>query len=309
MNAAYLVLFLSSSLPASGLLRKKPPLEAMSKCPQRVNQSMWGIWVDGRDAQKGPTGYGKKYHEDVMVALQHAYGQASQQEVIDMKFFTSIKKKMGAIWRQYTNPIYKEVRTCHKELPPAQLKEIMSTVSVLDEQYCPARSLTGAQYENRLIKVFDDYANEVRPNPGRAKEVLALAKLLQNLAYLHPLADENGRSRLAVTNYVLRQRGLACGTMMHNNNKNIYFESVETIAAKIEEGIEVYEKALATNFAENPWQAAGAQEKHFARFPKPTFMAKVETCWAANIGGGAKGSSPAFKNVDATEMDDCPTRA
>ena len=76
-----------------------------------------------------------------------------------------------------------------------------------------------------------------------AEGFLVIARLLQNLAYLHPLDGHNGRSRLLLLQYELRRNKLACGTMMFNNNKNAYFDTLDAFTAKILEGIRVYNEA------------------------------------------------------------------
>jgi len=122
--------------------------------------------------------------------------------------------------------------------------------------------------------------------------------LIQNLAYLHPLSDENGRSRLLLLQYLLRQQGISCGTVMYNNNKNVYFDTVVDIVGKIHEGINMYNDALSSGFSVNPWATAGAADavtSHCSTYAHPWDDDLVQ-CWRDVIGRGATGTSPVFRS-------------
>jgi hypothetical protein len=149
----------------------------------------------------------------------------------------------------------------------------MSTVSVLDNSYCqepiqPTNcrgQLSEELYTKTIAKLFQDYSNKVKPkvsgNSSDEQVLNQIGVLMQNLAYLHPLQDQNGRSRLLLLQYILRQQGIACGTMMYNNNKNIYFETLPEIVGNIKEGIEKYVEAQSSNFAINPWVLPRSSEE------------------------------------------------
>merc|ERR1719216_392384 len=128
----------------------------------------------------------------------------------------------------------------------------MSTVSVVDAHYFPAQPMDEQGYTEVIQELFANYSKAVNSNPPVEEALRHIAVLLQNLAYLHPLADRNGRSRFLLLQYLLRQQGIACGTMMYSNGKNIYFDTVPEIVGKIKEGIDMYTDALSSGFAVNP---------------------------------------------------------
>lgn len=322
MTITYGIILLFFSVSVESLRLKEPKEDVPSakdtegvqkKCPEKAHKKMWGAWVDGRDAPKGKNVYGADYHASVMPAINRAMVPLQKNQTLDMDVWLhqlsalphwGHKNKM--LWRNYTNPIHHAVRACHRALPETQVQAIMSTVSVIDKNYAPSGKLTDKPARKLIHSLFGQFNKEVSSNPGRSQEILALAKLLQNLAYLHPMARHNGRSRLALLTYALRQRGLSCGTMMYNNNKNIYFEEVSVIAAKIEEGMEYYEKAEATSFEENPWQKDKdtAVKAHMLRFPKPEWNEALEQCWSRKIaktGDHAKGTSPSLKGKNSNK--------
>lgn len=203
-----------------------------------------------------------------------------------------------------------EVKPCHKDLPAHVISQLMSTLTVVDEEYNQIYEINGSvpsvyevnnaytveQYNNVMAHLFANYSREVSGKPGREAELLSIAKLMQNLAFLHPLQDQNGRARLILLQYMLRQRKLGCGTMMYNNNKNIYWETAENYAKLLEEGISIHRKALDTVFSENPWQAEETLTSHRSQFPPPEYMEKVEQCWHNVVSSGGAGTSPVSRS-------------
>lgn len=278
----------------------------VNNCPQHVNTSMWGIWIDGRNSGGGENAYGKDYAP--LDAFEKIYSIPLDRK-LDVQLFLEIKHSLQQKWRHKDNPIYLEVANCHKEvIPAAQVKKIMSTVSVLDNNYCQEpiqttschNQLSEEQYTKAIAKLFQDYSNEVKPkvsgNPSDEQVLNQIGVLMQNLAYLHPLQDRNGRSRLLLLQYILRQQGIACGTMMYNNNKNIYFETVPEVVGNIKEGIEKYVEAQNSDFAFNPW--VSKEESHFHNFPPRSWDADLTACWKRQQDrtGCHDGTVPCFHN-------------
>jgi len=268
----------------------------VNECPQTVNKDMWGLWIDGRDAYRGIDAYGAKYHDKVTSSLQAAY-QLAQTPGVELIYqtFILITRPMNPFWRGYPNPVSSEVRLCHEVLPRDVVQEIMSTVEynwtdkmMISRPPSPARK----QYIPLLTQLFDTYNKEVRDFPGRDAELLAIARLAQNMAFLHPLSDANGRSRLLLIQYLLRHRHIGCGTMMYNNNKNLYFSTASEYAKILDEGIHIYDKASVNHFSTNPWNTTEVQDSHRARFPTPAYMPKLEECWQTNSIVKNEGTSP-----------------
>jgi len=264
----------------------------VSKCEKVANEQMWGVWIDGRSATKGKDAYGKGYHRAVMSSLQSVYQLVPDGADANLDIYLQVMRNLQQSWRSFPNPIRKEIKQCHEDaMPEDTIRKIMTTVQVVDADYLPEEPMTAQGYGNMLTKLFADYASEVSGYPGRESELFSMAKLLQNMAFLHPLGDQNGRSRLALLQYMLRQRKLGCGTMMHNNNKNIYFETASNYAKSLDEGIKIYETASKTGFLINPWQTEEVQTSHAILFPQPQYMHKLHDCWQTMQNAGNKGTT------------------
>jgi len=258
----------------------------VEECPQTVSKDMWGLWIDGRNSLRGIDAYGEGYHGPVMSSLQVAYQMAATRSDVEMSYpiFEELIKPLKQKWRRYINPTM-NVKTCHDVLPRDVVQDIMSTVEYTWNDTCMNAYVVLTQnYESLLTQLLDTYNKQVHKFPGRDAEVLSIARLAQNLAFLHPLTDNNGRSRLLLIQYLLRQRHIGCGTMMYNNNKLIYFSSVSDYAKMLGEGIKVYDKASANNFSINPWDTTEVQNYHHAEFPTPVFMPDLKQCWE-KVGG------------------------
>lgn len=265
----------------------------VNECPQTVTKDMWGLWIDGRNADGGIDAYGDKYHGSVMSSLQVAYQMAQSHSGVELSYpiFAEMIKTLDCRWRNYPNTFFREVKTCHEVLPRNVVQEIMSTVE--DKQWSSMKGKPNEkQYKSSLIHLFDNYNKEVREFPGRDAELMSIARLAQNMAFLHPFGDRNGRSRLLLIQYLLRQRHIGCGTMMYNNNKNIYFSTASDYAKRLDEGIKIYDKASANNFSTNPWNTAEVQNLHHAQFPTPAYMPELKQCWQGMQNSGNMGTSP-----------------
>eukprot|EP00746_Dinoflagellata_sp_MGD_P161360 gnl/MRDRNA2_/MRDRNA2_88471_c0_seq1.p1 gnl/MRDRNA2_/MRDRNA2_88471_c0~~gnl/MRDRNA2_/MRDRNA2_88471_c0_seq1.p1 ORF type:complete len:293 (+),score=47.21 gnl/MRDRNA2_/MRDRNA2_88471_c0_seq1:115-993(+) len=243
-----------------------------SKCPAETNKTMWGIWIDGREADKGADVYGANYHAKLVPALNYISQLARGGPDANADIFVKIKEFLNTSY-EMNRMEDRKAKYCMYALPKDKLNELTSTIKMNKVPW-------HADYKKVALEpMFADYAQKIQGSPGRHAEMIALADLLRNLAFLHPLNDYNGRSRMLITNYILRQRGLGCGTMMYNNGKNIYFLTGKEVAEMLEEGMQMYDKAAATQFAINPWQNEEMQNQHRAHFPTPQYMDKVGECW------------------------------
>lgn len=256
----------------------------VSGCPQVVDKQMWGMWIDGRDALKGMNAYGNSYHDTVMSTLQHVYQMVPGGSDVDLNFYEQVKQDLQSSWEGSEKKNKNLVDDyCVTALPKVVFKEVMSTVKVLNEEYHGVYDSTGNKQKQELTMLFADYTEKVRWQPGRKVELLALAQLMQNIAFLRPLDDQNGRSRMALAQYVIRQRHLGCGAMQYNNNKNIFFVTALQYAELLDEAIHIYDQASEAQFSTNPWQFEETQQSHRSRFPIPEYMADVNKCWHSHI--------------------------
>lgn len=267
----------------------------VDECPQILSKDMWGLWVDGRDAHRGINAYGEEYHGPVMSALQLAYQMARthSDEELSYPIFIEMIQPLHPRWRIGQNPNMGQTRRCHNAaLPSDVVQKIMSTVDYKwDDRCMKGHYVRFREYKALLIRLFDAYNRQVHGFPGRDAELFYIARLAQNLAFLHPLGDLNGRSRLSLIQYLLRQRHIGCGTMMYNNKKNILFSTALDYAKLLDEGIKIYDEASATNFSTNPWNTTAVQDSHHAQFPTPAYTPELTQCWNHFLNGGNVGTS------------------
>eukprot|EP00931_Biecheleriopsis_adriatica_P003317 TRINITY_DN10480_c0_g3_i1.p1 TRINITY_DN10480_c0_g3~~TRINITY_DN10480_c0_g3_i1.p1 ORF type:complete len:230 (-),score=49.82 TRINITY_DN10480_c0_g3_i1:174-863(-) len=194
-------------------------------------------------------------------------------------------------WRLGANPAISkgaEVEKCSRLMPHDYAASIMQGIDLV---------LNGTRggVMHDLQHLFDEYSvklaacsNKEDSQNGRLQ---ALAWLLRNLAFLHPLGDKNGRSRLCLLQYELRRLGIGRGTFMYNNNKDIYFEPVAVYVLKLREGISMYKRAATTK--SNPWADVTQQKLHQEKY-KRSFDDALEDCWGTFCNphnAGCKGTS------------------
>lgn len=124
---------------------------------------------------------------------------------------------------------------------------------------------------DQLRLLLDRYNADIRSTTLHDDELRLhiLARFLRSFAWLHPFADCNGRTRVLVLQRELQRLGLGCGAIMFNNNADIYFETTDTYAAKLREGISMYKIASDTHDDRNPWLNHARRDEHLAKFPIP----------------------------------------
>lgn len=258
----------------------------------------WGIWVDGRDVHKGLDGYGSDYSHKTAKALQGIIDTTLHHK-LNVDIFEKIKHLLKREWRDYPNPVMSEVKACHDTLPKKRVSTIMREIIVTDDNYGPKIVTNFTQTVEALFTMYNKYI--AKAGGDHPHLYVSVGWLMQNLAFLHPLGDGNGRSRLLLLQYELRRLGLACGTMMHNNNKNIYFDSLSTFVEKIREGVEAYNTAFDHKFRSNPWCSKHLMEKHELRFHEKSYSAHLDKCWKSWCGStnpGCQGTSPFVQTGD-----------
>ena len=173
----------------------------------------------------------------------------------------------------------------------------MSSIFVLNESYMPtlefAASDGSKNFAHGVEFLMQQYIDKLPDHPtSSSRQALeALGWLLQNLAFLHPLGDLDGRSRLLLMQHELRRLGIARGTFIYNNNKDIYFETLDVLTSKIEEGIQMYNKAAASGL--NPWTDKFNVNRHAQQFGRPVDVA-LRACWVKNLNSGNYGTVPAL---------------
>merc|ERR1712176_928411 len=196
-------------------------------------------------------------------------------EVLHTRVIHRIKDLIHAHWRNYRYPLekvhYCQATTMHHE----EVEQVMEDITIVKHyQSAPA------SHEKGLLTTLVHRYNEGVAKAATTDDLLEnLARLLRELAWLHPLADKNSRSRMMLLNYELRRLNIACGAMLWNYNKNIYFETLNTTIARIKEGIQVFQEASQEGFAENPWSRQATIDRHFELIPLRDTDGDLLHCW------------------------------
>merc|ERR1712176_1702893 len=167
-------------------------------------------------------------------------------EVLHTRVIHRIKDLIHAHWRNYRYPLekvhYCQATTMHHE----EVKQVMKDITIVKHyQSAPA------SHEKGLLMTLVHRYNEGVAKAATTDDLLEnLARLLRELAWLHPLAD-----------------------------KNIYFETLNTTIARIKEGIQVFQEASQEGFAENPWSRQATIDRHFELIPLRDTDGDLLHCW------------------------------
>lgn len=252
-------------------------------CTELPEDLLWGVMVDGRDAASGRYAYGKDYLNKTTTALRGVYQmqKVARSSRLEMKVFSQIAKLLEMDFR----PVDAEWRIhhlCHIEdcyktavNDPKFTLSVLQNITVMEGDPFKFTHARG-DVPNQLQRLFNTYNIAIEKSDSLDEMLAGVASLLREMAFLHPLQDKNGRSRTLLLQFLLRQTGIACGTMNYNNNKDVYFETHDVFMAKIREGIEAYQ--LAESSGENPWEAQKARDHHLSFFRKP-YQEDLEKCW------------------------------
>jgi len=249
----------------------RAPLPEKQEC---VDDTHWGIWIDGRDAHHGENFYGATYGQTVDPVLKTVYARANENTKPGMELFREIAdlvhekflEKNG--WHGLTGA----VSTCLATFDKDRFNEVMDDVVVMNKKFAYKH---GATRGKQMTELFEEYNSRQELAVGKPEDqIMAIGFLVHNLAFAHPLRDHNGRSRLLLIQHELRRLGLGCGTMMYNNNRDMCFNTQTETAEKIKEGMEMYNTWQKTGV--NGWTDPANQEKHLARF---AVSKKLKSCW------------------------------
>jgi len=244
-------------------------------CSHKTDDLSWGVFMDGRDAGKGKYAYGKEYHANVRQTLQTVYKMVPSNDTsaLHMSTFMKIAKELKEHLRgPHANGALFAVKNCNKKTLPEDVQASMKKdIVVLDH-----KKFYGKPVEGTMKMLFKKYSQKMTNATTEDQKLLSLAWLLQNMAFVHPLPGSNGRSRTMLLQHELRRHGIACGTFMFNNNKDIYFETQEVYVKKLHEGMEMYKKAYESDA--NPWEAKDKRGEHETNFANK-YDQKLKKCW------------------------------
>jgi len=250
-------------------------------CPMADQAGAWGVVLDGRSANGGRCAYGCPYADEMQAHLNAMYQMLNNRELpvdsLTIEHFKKIREMLGANWRKYNNPISNEVHYCHSTaMHPDQVQQIMADVTSVNAQYEPRAPVNNIEVVTGLLNTYN---NGVATATSVDDLMVNLARLLRNLAFIHPLANRNSRSRLLILQYELRRLNIACGASLFNYGKNIYFETLDTTVMRFREGIQVYQEGRQTNFQVNPWTQQATIDRHFSWVPMRDTDTALMGCW------------------------------
>lgn len=117
-----------------------------------------------------------------------------------------------------------------------------------------------------LIQNYSDTSKQVVGASFQVR-LTTLARMLHNLAWLHPFTGSNGRFRTLLLQREIRRLGLGSGSFMYNNNRDVFHIGLDVYMSKIEEGIRMFDASMQIN--KNAWLDDNNVRNHFKQFPEP----------------------------------------
>jgi DNA-directed RNA polymerase subunit M/transcription elongation factor TFIIS len=302
MLKALLIVLVSS---CQGIRMAQPP--ALAKCPDVAgdtnNVLFWGMILDGKDHAKGKDAYDWHGFDEAYKALSFLLKE-KPEEPLEYKHLMKARhiccdhaEGMNFGWagmkaNNYEGPVFRSY-TCvecnHMKALIADVpKEFFQIEKGTNKNF--ARSPSSCtnyhsvvlrpkevQETQQLFKqLIMAYNADVEKLTNKKDKLVRLAYFLKDFAFLHPWGNGNGRFRTMMLNHEVRRLGLGCGTLMYNNNKDLYYITKKTYIEKIEEGIAMYDKAMDTG--KSPWLNEDVVARHKSRFSPNITMPGLMNC-------------------------------
>jgi hypothetical protein len=273
-----------TTMPANGSISGQTVVEVGGEdCGQAVTEFgdlEWALQIDGALADaRGCHALGPEF-EKAFEALRYTLKELGSAE-IGLEMIQKINDLSGHKgFRTFEVPLGDHAPACFagmscdkkKEILqglPTQLCAVQATSECSVQIIMPkkAEDLQGG-VEGQLKSIINDYNNAMRHAvSSHSIKISILALFLRSFAWLHPFGDHNGRARTILLQHEIRRHGLGRGAVMYNNNRDVYFISASTYAAKIEEGIHMADRMFAEK--KNPWLDANNVKKYKEKFPHP----------------------------------------
>jgi len=130
-------------------------------------------------------------------------------------------------------------------------------------------SLTKKGLLERLLK---EYNQDISVATNDEEKLMALANMSKTFMWIHPMGSGNGRLHMVLVQREVRRLGLGCGLLMFNQNKDAFVDTVTQMRDKMQEGLEMFDKAVATGT--NPWLETASREAHFKKHKLPKSLEK-----------------------------------
>jgi len=255
--------------------------------------TLWPLVIDGKDASEGPTAYSASGFDKVLndglpfvlgdnrtpsravLSEIHdhccdGFAMRSTMAMVPMEDYmpACFRSMACAARKEAIEGVPEELRVitwdkrkgndgCPKEIhtrPFSSSGEVQQELDKLTAQYL--KSLKDL--------AINDPASLQKPLTQDHPTLQVLVTFLRSVAWLHPFQDGNGRFRTLLLQHEIRRLGLGPGAYMYNNNRDIFFESSSTYAAKIVEGVTLAKQNWKSEV--NPWVDSTVVQRHMDRF-------------------------------------------
>jgi len=288
-----------------GIRMAQPP--AFAKCPDVAgdtdNVLFWGMLLDGKDHVKGKDAYDWHGFDEAYKALKFLLTE-KPEEPLEFEHlmkarhiccdhaaganfgWAGMKPVMyeGPVFRSYTCVECEHMKALIADVPAeffkigkgANKNLARSPSGCKDYASVFLRPKSVSETQTKFKELISAYNSDVEKLTNKKDKLVRLAYYLKDFAFLHPWGNGNGRFRTMQLNHEVRRLGLGCGTLMYNNNKDLYYITKKTYIEKIEEGIAMYDKAMATG--KSPWLDADLVARHKARFSPNITMPGLMNC-------------------------------
>lgn len=264
-----------------------------------LDRIKWGMLIDGKDANLGEFAYGQSFSKHMQQALDLVLNMRNNEEISVQSIIDLQSSICGQPFRYPDQNYMFELPCLQKANNPELKRDILADLppEIVDVHYLEDHE--GRQtldwvgiknglsrddikmYLKHIVDTYNDVGIEKNSSYASSKEkLIALAKFLRSLAWLHPFADCNGRTRNLLLQKELRRLNLGCGAMMFNNNADIYVSTTTTYVAKMEEGLLILNRAMKSN--SNPWTQDDVVKAHIGRFPIPEQLEKCRSAFLNN---------------------------
>jgi hypothetical protein len=275
-----------------------------AQCPDVVNQTenvlFWGMILDGKDHSKGKEAYDWHGFKDAYKALQFMLA-TKPDEPLEWTHLMKVRNVVvpkngknfgwarsaqdleGPVFRSYTCLECEHMKTLIADVPQEFWKIKMGTHQKKSaDGSCPdyasvfLKPKSVSTTQQTFQKLIEEYNADMEKLTDRSEKLDRLTSFLKDYAFLHPWGNGNGRFRALMLNHEVRRLGLGCGAMMYNNNKDLYYITKKVYRQKIDEGIAMYDKAMASGTS--PWVDENVVAEHKKRFDPDVVMPGLTQC-------------------------------
>eukprot|EP00746_Dinoflagellata_sp_MGD_P141811 gnl/MRDRNA2_/MRDRNA2_74859_c0_seq1.p1 gnl/MRDRNA2_/MRDRNA2_74859_c0~~gnl/MRDRNA2_/MRDRNA2_74859_c0_seq1.p1 ORF type:complete len:346 (-),score=65.93 gnl/MRDRNA2_/MRDRNA2_74859_c0_seq1:101-1138(-) len=277
------------------------------ECPDVVHNTksvlFWGMLLDGKDHKQGRNAYDWHGFEDAFRALKYLLRKdpdaplsydllMKARKIVEenqppSEHFgwagTKSARYEANIFKAYTCLECEHMKTLINDVPQkffnitrGKNEHNNSTEGCPDYASVFLMPKKEEDTQTLLKELIQQYNMDMEQLTEKTEKLARLASFLKDFAFLHPWGNGNGRFRCLMLNREIRRHRLGCGAFMYNNNKDLYYITKEVYQQKIEEGIAMYNKAIADG--KSPWLHPKTVILHKQRFHPDKTMPGLTKC-------------------------------